>query len=104
MKNLEDVKALGKCPLWLEEDKVKQVFEYKERFNVIGFSVYDQNQNYLGIVEAIHPSPAHEILVVVNEEQSEKLIPYIKPFVLNILKKEQKIVVDFSILENLYED
>ena len=63
--------------------------------DVLYKDVYDQNGHLLGKVTEIIQSPAHDVLVIVKENE-EILIPYLENFVKEIA---ETITVDISALQ-----
>lgn len=56
--------------------------------DLIGFKVFDQNGNELGVIEQIHPNPAHALIQV-----GELYVPAIKQFVKKINMEKRFIRV-----------
>ncbi len=103
-KSLESVQFLNTKKLFLSEDKAMEYFDYQKQYDLIDFEVIDQIGLALGVVDRVQPSPAQDLLVVIGLDKMEKLIPNVKPFILDIDEQNRKVKVDFSILEDLYNE
>ncbi|NYV27226.1 16S rRNA processing protein RimM [Streptobacillus felis] len=88
IKNVNDAKELTGYKIYIRHDLIP---EYEEETTVIGYSVFDKEEN-IGEVVDILDTAAHPILVV-EKEDKEILIPFIEVFVLEILDEERKIKV-----------
>lgn len=57
-----------------------------------GFKVFDQNK-YIGKVLEILKIPHNNLLVIINDKNKKIYIPYVKEFIIEINKKEHKIII-----------
>lgn len=51
---------------------------------LIGLKVYDEDNNYLGILDDIMSSKGHDIYQIINDNDEEILLPAVKEYILNI--------------------
>lgn len=68
--------------------------------DVIDAAVFDQNDNYMGILADVLETPANHVFVVKKENGNEKLIPVVKEFVYEIDTENKRVKVkDFDMVE-----
>tara|TARA_Y100001970_G_scaffold248382_2_gene317915 strand:+ start:8465 stop:8959 length:495 start_codon:yes stop_codon:yes gene_type:complete len=63
-------------------------------YELIGLSVINVNQSYLGKISNIITTGANDVYVITNEDNEEILIPAIKSVILDVDIKSQKMTVD----------
>lgn len=86
--NIDEAKKLISYKIYVRKDLVPN---YVEEENYISYEVYQENE-FIGLVEDILETAAHEILVV-DHNGSEVLIPFIDVFVKEIDNNNRKINV-----------
>ena len=71
-------------------------------FQLIGLSVFDENNGYLGILNEVLETGANDVYVVRSEQYVEILIPAIKQVISNVDLSENKMLVNLlpGLLEN----
>lgn len=62
-------------------------------FELIGMSVYDHQNNYLGKVSSVMETGANEVLVV-SDDEKEILIPFVDSFFESFDEENKKIVLN----------
>lgn len=89
ISNIDDAKKILSYKIFIRKDLVP---DYEEDETVLGYSVYNKNE-YIGLVEDILETAAHDILIVMKDEK-EIMIPYIDVFVLEVNDENKRIEVE----------
>ncbi len=83
MNNINDVeKYKNKEVYFLREDlgdMEEDTFMYSE---VVGYKVIDEEQGFVGTIQAVNDGAAHELILVEKEDGSTFMIPSVKAFVM----------------------
>lgn len=98
--NINLIEKYKGCNVCYEKSKIKPLKkgEYY-RFEIIGLDVYDDKDNYLGKVKQIEETLANANLRIQRDDGKSFLVPYIKQFILNIDKDNNKIKI--NVIEGL---
>lgn len=60
-----------------------------------GLKVINKQNEELGIVDSVMATGANDVLVVM-QDRTQRLIPFVKPFILQVDLKERRIMVDWE--------
>ena len=101
IKNIDSIELAEKFldyKIYTKSDELSKLNEDEYYWNdLIGCSVYSNEQNLLGKVSSIIRNFSSDILVVSNHKNKDEiLIPFIKDFLLEVNIKEQIIIVDWK--------
>lgn len=92
--NREEAKSLLRTNIYIQSGEVKKIDNIiKSQNKLIGFQVINQNKK-IGIIESIDYKRIQPIMKI-RGAQYEILAPYVSNFILNIDKREKKVIVDF---------
>lgn len=92
--NINDVEKYRQCKLYVDRQHAVAL-EKDEYFiaDLIGLSVYTQEDNCLGVLTEVIPTGANDVYVVVDTDKKERLIPAIKDCILAIDLENKKMTV-----------
>ncbi|MDD3266396.1 MAG: ribosome maturation factor RimM [Burkholderiales bacterium] len=65
--------------------------------DLIGLLVVNQQNEQLGVVKDLMATGANDVLVVLNEDKTERLIPFVAAHVLNVDLPNKQITVDWGL-------
>lgn len=65
--------------------------------DLIGLSVVNQQEESLGIVKDLMATGANDVLVVIDDAKTERLIPFVSAHVLNVDLTNKQITVDWGL-------
>jgi len=94
VNTLEQANVLKGCSIYIEKaarPKLKRGEFYDDE--IIGFQVYDENAQPLGVITEVVQSGANRLLTI-NYLGKEVLIPVNGPFITSINKSKKQIVVE----------
>jgi 16S rRNA processing protein RimM len=63
-------------------------------YEIIGFTVKDEKTGVVGIIEAIEENTHQPLLIVINKNKDEILIPLVADFIKKINKKRKELIMD----------
>lgn len=87
------VEKYKNCLVGFDKANIEPLEEGVYRFELLGLSVYDQQQNYLGTIIQIEDTVVHANLRIEKEDATTFLIPYIPQFVKEINLDNEKVTV-----------
>jgi 16S rRNA processing protein RimM len=61
---------------------------------LIGYDVYDQNNEFVGSIKEIIPNPAQPLLRIISSAKREILIPLHENLIIGIDKRKKELVMD----------
>ena len=64
--------------------------------DLIGLSVINKSQENLGIVKNLMETGANTVLIV-NDEKTERLIPFVKSYIISVDLEKKQIVADWGL-------
>lgn len=89
INNIDEAKKIVNYDLYIRKDLIP---DYYEEESIISYKVYNKDE-YIGLVTDIMDNTVYDILIVKNEDK-EKLIPYIDVFVKEVDDDNKKIIVE----------
>ncbi len=96
-KNIDSIEAAEKLKgLYMKIDRANAVKLPKDSFfitDILGMSVYDENNKLLGKLSDVIQTGSNDVYIVKNDEGKEILIPALKSVVKEISLEEGKISV-----------
>lgn len=95
IKNKTEALSIMNAKLYIRRDILGSIEDgniYQSDY--IGLDVYDKENNLLGKIEDIMETAAHDIFIVLNENNDEIMIPNVEVFVEEIDFPNNKVIVD----------
>ncbi|MBZ4682606.1 MAG: rRNA processing protein RimM [Fusobacteriaceae bacterium] len=95
IKNKTEALSIMNAKLYIRRDILGSIEDgniYQSDY--IGLDVYDKENNLLGKIEDIMETAAHDIFIVLNENNDEIMIPNVEVFVEKIDFPNNKVIVD----------
>lgn len=94
IRNIEDSLTLLEKNIYIEESSLPSLEEGESYvYQLLSSKVYDEEGNYLGVVEDVFSAGAHDIYSVISAEGKEILIPVIPGVIVSKDMENKKIVV-----------
>lgn len=97
LDHINDAEKYKNCFLKIRREDAKKL-EKNTYFivDLIGLSVYDENNNMVGILEEVFPTGSNDVYVVKNKNGQQVLLPAISSVIKDINLENKKIIVDIS--------
>ena len=93
LENRSQAEELMGYSLFIEEKDLEALPEGEYyRCQLIGSRVYNEEDRFLGIMEDIFSTPAHDIWVI-RDREKEFLVPAVEAFILSVNKTQKEIRV-----------
>jgi len=93
IEDRNEASSLAGCDLLMPKNRLPDLEEGTYYwFEIIGLSVYDAEEEYMGRVEAVIPTGSNDVYVVRNQE-NEILVPALEHVVLKIDKANGRMTV-----------
>ena len=101
--SINDLMEYKGAVLFVKEDTIREKLEDDEFLidELVGLSVYDNDDNKLGFVVGVSNNGANDLLSVKTNTKKISLIPFVKAIVLSVSIKDKKVVINN--LEGLLE-
>lgn len=77
----------------IDRDEIEDLEEGFYVFELIGYEVVDENDEFIGKVKAIEETGANDVIRIEREGKRDLLVPYVDAFVLEIEEETKKITI-----------
>ena len=89
--NRQQAEAISGCSLYIEQKDLQALPEGEYYwYQLIGSRVYNDQGRFLGILEEIFSTPAHDIWVI-RDDKKEILLPAVEDFVISVDLPQREI-------------
>lgn len=95
LQNINFVEKYKNCYLYIDKQDRKPLKKGEfYRDELVGLSVYDESNHYIGEVDAVEETFASQIhLRIHRENQNDALVPYVPLFIKNVDMQEKKLTI-----------
>jgi len=91
LDNRQQAEAISGCSLYIEQKDLQALPEGEYYwYQLIGSRVYNDQGRFLGILEEIFSTPAHDIWVI-RDDKKEILLPAVEDFVISVDLPQREI-------------
>lgn len=97
VNSIESANALRKAKVYQEESKLPK----SQTIDWIGYKVEDVEGSLIGVVEEVIENNMQIILVVVNDQEDEFMIPLVEEFIVDFSEKEN--ILQLNLPEGLLD-
>ena len=100
---MDDALLLKNKPLLVTRDMAVKC-EEDEYFiaDLYGLKVYDEENNYIGVISEVYQTGANDVYEIQREDESQVLIPAIKDCIKNVDIKEGRMTI--HVMEGLFDE
>lgn len=96
---IESIEPFINCLLQIEKKQNNLPKDFFYHSDLVGCEVYDESNNFLGVVKSIEEYAPYKTLRISRKEKKDLLVPFVKAFIRNVNIESKKIIV--SLIEGM---
>lgn len=93
IQDMTSAQAYKGYDILIDMDQIEELEEGFYAFELVGYQVFDEQQNLLGFVKRVEETGANDILRVIREGKKDLLVPFVDAFIVSIDEETTSIVI-----------